>query len=213
MALFFLHKAHSLERLLFKFRYEDLRGMSKTAKTKHLQKAGTRGKQKAIAISQSSYGRLLSEIKERVRAAQYEALRAVNKELVGLYWDIGRMIVERQTGNTWGKAIVQQLAEDLQGAFPGVGGFSAPNLWRMKAFFEAYAGSQKLAPLVREIGWSHNIIIFERCQDTLQREFYIRMTRKFGWSKNVLIHQIESQSYETGVRIVYFRDRDIFTPA
>lgn len=100
--------------------------MSKTAKTKHLQKGGTRGKQKAIAISQSSYGRLLSEIKERVRAAQYEALRAVNKELVGLYWDIGRMIVERQTGNTWGKAIVQRLAEDLQRRFPAWAVFPPP---------------------------------------------------------------------------------------
>jgi len=66
----------------------------------------------------------------------------------------------------------------------------------MKAFFEAYSGSEKLAPLVREIGWSHNLVILERCADPLEREFYVRMTSKFGWSKNVLIHQIENQSYE-----------------
>ncbi len=66
----------------------------------------------------------------------------------------------------------------------------------MKAFFEAYQGVEKLAPLVREIGWSHNIVILERCSDPLEREFYMRMTRKFGWSKNVLTHQISSQSYE-----------------
>lgn len=142
------------------------------------------------------YPRLLAEIKERVRSAQYEALKSVNKELVGLYWDIGRMIVERQAGETWGKAVVQQLAVDLQNEFHGVGGFSASNLWRMKAFFEAYAGQEKLALLVREIGWSHNLAILERCKDALEREFYIRMTRKFGWSKNVLIHQIGNQSYE-----------------
>ena len=91
---------------------------------------------------------------------------------------------------------MEQLAADLRTEFPGVGGFSASNLWRMKAFFEAYTGLEKLAPLVREIGWSHNLAILERCKDPLEREFYLRMTRKFGWSKNVLIHQIDNQSYE-----------------
>ena len=142
------------------------------------------------------YSKLLGAVKERVHAAQYTALKAVNTELVGLYWDIGQMLVERQAGETWGKAIVQQLASDLQREFPGMGGFSASNLWRMKAFFEAYQGVEKLAPLVREIGWSHNIVILERCSDPLEREFYIRMTRKFGCSKNVLTHQISNQSYE-----------------
>jgi predicted nuclease of restriction endonuclease-like (RecB) superfamily len=142
------------------------------------------------------YPHLLSEIKERIRSAQYEALKAVNKELVGLYWDIGRLLVERQDVEGWGKAVVEQLAADLRMEFPGVGGFSSSNLWRMKAFFEAYTGLEKLAPLVREIGWSHNLVILERCKDPLEREFYIRMTRKFGWSKNVLIHQLDNQSYE-----------------
>lgn len=144
----------------------------------------------------ADYAPLLSALKERVRAAQYAALKAVNTELVGLYWDIGRMLVERQARDTWGKGVVQQLAADLQQAFPGVGGFSASNLWRMRAFFEAYQAQEKLAPLVREVGWSHNLVILERCSDALQREFYLRMTRKLGWSKNVLIHQIDNQSYE-----------------
>ena len=142
------------------------------------------------------YADILAALKERVRSAQYAALKAVNAELVGLYWDVGSLLVERQTDGTWGKSVVQQLAVDLQQAFPGVGGFSASNLWRMKAFFEAYRDQEKLAPLVREIGWSHNLVILERCSDAMQREFYLRMTRKFGWSKNVLIHQISNQSYE-----------------
>lgn len=142
------------------------------------------------------YGSLLLEVKERIRAAQYQALRAVNRELIGLYWDIGRLIVERQAGDTWGKSIVQQLSGDLQKEFPGISGFSASNLWRMKSFFEAYAGSEKLAHLVREIGWSHNLVILQRCSDPLEREFYVRMTHKFGWSRSVLVHQIENQSYE-----------------
>ncbi len=142
------------------------------------------------------YLSLLAEVKERVRSVQYAALKAVNKQLVGLYWDIGRLIVERQAGDTWGREIVQRLAEDLHAEFPGTGGFSAGNLWRMRKFYEAYVSSEKLAPLVQEIAWSHNIVILERCKGPLEREFYIRMTRKFGWSKNVLIHQIDNQSYE-----------------
>lgn len=151
---------------------------------------------KIIRKLPGDYAELLAEVKERVRSAQYAALKAVNKELVGLYWDIGNMIAERQETEGWGKSVVQRLAADLQTEFPGVRGFSVSTLWRMKLFYETYTGIPKLAPMVREIAWSHNIIIMERCKDPLEREFYIRMTRKFGWSKNVLIHQIENQSYE-----------------
>lgn len=104
------------------------------------------------------------------------------------------MIVERQIGETWGKSVVEKLSADLRREFPAVGGFSASNLWRMKAFFELYRQHEKLAPLVREIAWAHNLVIMGKCKDPLEREFYLRMTRKFGWSKNVLIHQIENPS-------------------
>lgn len=136
------------------------------------------------------------EIKQRIRSAQYEALKAVNREMINLYWDIGQIIVTQQQGASWGKSIVEQLAKDLQAEFPGISGFSAANLWRMRLFYESYVNNEKLAPMVREIGWSHNLVIVEKCKDELEREFYIRMTRKFGWTKNVLIHQIENQTYE-----------------
>jgi predicted nuclease of restriction endonuclease-like (RecB) superfamily len=144
----------------------------------------------------SDYSALLGEIKERVRAAQLVALRAVNRELVALYWDIGRTISARVQEVSWGKSVVVRLAQDLQSEFPGIGGFSASNLWRMKLLYETYQSNKKLAPLVRVIAWSHNLVILERCPDSLEREFYLRMTRKFGWSKNVLIHHIENQTYE-----------------
>jgi predicted nuclease of restriction endonuclease-like (RecB) superfamily len=142
------------------------------------------------------YKHLLLEVKQRIRSAQYEALKAVNKELIALYWDIGKTIVTRQQGASWGKSVVEQLAKDLQTEFPGLSGFSAANLWRMRLFYETYSNNEKLAPMVREIGWTHNLVILEKCKDDLEREFYIRMTRKFGWTKNVLIHQIENQTYE-----------------
>ena len=143
------------------------------------------------------YPSLLAEIKERVRSAQYEALRAVNKELVALYWDLGRVICERQADGTgWGKAVVERLAADLRAEFPGVQGFSAQNLWYMRQFYLAYHSHEKLQPLVGEISWAKHLVILGKCKDPLEREFYIRMTKKFGWTKNVLIHQIENQSYE-----------------
>ena len=106
-----------------------------------------------------AYKPFLADIKARVRSAQYLALKAVNHGLIGLYWDIGQMIAARQTALGWGKSVVEQLAADLRAEFPGIGGFSASNLWRMKAFFETYGDHEKLAPLVREIGWSHNQLI------------------------------------------------------
>lgn len=142
------------------------------------------------------YPNLLTEIKARIRSAQYAALKTVNQELVGLYWDIGRMIVERQAAEAWGKAVVKRLSADLQREFPGVGGFSVQNLWYMRQFYREYHGNEKLQPLVGEIAWSHNLAIMNKCKDSLEREFYIRMTRRLGWSRNVLIHQIESQSYK-----------------
>ncbi len=144
----------------------------------------------------SEYPLLLGEIKKRIRTAQYEALRSVNKELISLYWDIGKMITGRQRGKSWGKSVVENLARDLQTEFPGIQGFSPSNLWRMKVLYDTYSQNRKLAPMVREIGWSHNIIIMERSNDDLEREFYIRMTKKYGWTKNVLVLQIENQSYK-----------------
>lgn len=149
-----------------------------------------------LSFLPDNYSEFLLELKARIRAAQYAALKAVNKELISLYWDIGELIVTRQESETWGRAVVKNLATDLQAEFPGITGFSASNLWRMRLFYETYRGNEKLAPMVREISWSHNLIIIEKCKDDLEREFYLRMCRKYGWTKNVLIHQVENQTYE-----------------
>src|SRR3989338_5017509 len=101
------------------------------------------------------YQNLLKDIKERIRKGQYEALKAVNKELIALYWDIGKLIVERQKKFGWGKSVVKNLSDDIQQEILGIKGFSSSNLWRMKLFYEYYASNKKLAPMVREISWSH----------------------------------------------------------
>lgn len=136
----------------------------------------------------ADYTALLALVKARIRSAQYDALRSVNRELLTLYRDIGRLIAERQEAKGNGSAVVLRLSEDLRAEFPGISGFSARNLWYMRDFYLAYADDSKLQPMVAEIGWSHNLVILEKCKDDLEREFYLRMTRKFGWTKNVLIH-------------------------
>ena len=147
-------------------------------------------------IIPDNYQSFLKDIKERILSAQYEALRAVNKELVAIYWDIGSMIVERQEKEGWGKSIVERLSEDMQKEFLGIAGFSVQNLWYMRQFYLTYRGNEKLQPLVGEISWSKHIIIMSKCKDDLEREFFIKMTKKFGWTKNVLVHQVESRAYE-----------------
>lgn len=144
----------------------------------------------------NDYVVFITDLKRRIRTAQYAALKAVNKELLSLYWYIGQQIVEKQATLGWGKSVVEQLSKDIQTEFVGISGFSARNLWRMKQFYELYAPSEFLPPLVAEIGWSHNVVIMEKCKTNYDREFYTSMTKKFGWTKDVLIHQIENQSYE-----------------
>lgn len=147
-------------------------------------------------IKTADYFNLLKDIKERIRSAQYEALKAVNHELIGLYWDIGKMIVSRQARHSWGKAVVETLAQDLQAEFPGIQGYSARNIWYMRVFYMLYRKNTKLQPLVAEISWTKHLVIIDRCKNDAEREFYICMTKRMGWTKNVLIHQIENQTYE-----------------
>jgi predicted nuclease of restriction endonuclease-like (RecB) superfamily len=153
------------------------------------------------------YGSFVKEIKELVYRRQYEAMRRVNAELIQLYWEIGEEITRQQQEKGWGKAIVEILSKELQKEFPGVQGFSARNLWRMRNFYIEYSQTEKLPPsvaenqnsilppLVAEISWSKNCVIMEKCKAPLEREFYIKMTKKYGWTKDVLINNIENQAF------------------
>ena len=144
----------------------------------------------------NDYIDFFAEVKERIRRSQYEALKAVNKELIQLYWDIGRMIVEKQRDLGWGKSVVEQLSKDIQKEYPGIQGFSTTNLWNMRLFYSEIQQHEKLQPLVGEISWTKNILILTKCKESLEREFYMLHVRKFGWTKDVLIHQIENKTYE-----------------
>ena len=137
-----------------------------------------------------------NEITSRIRSAQYEALKAVNKEMIALYWEIGRRITEQQAALGWGKSVVENLSRDIQKEFPGIKGFGVSNMWDMARFYSEYRSNEILQPLVGEISWSKHIVILTKCKETQQRQFYILSTKKYGWTKDVLINKIEAKTYE-----------------
>ena len=147
-------------------------------------------------IQSSQYVQFLKEIKERVRNAQHRALLSVNRELIQLYWGIGKSLVEKQEHLGWGEGIVEKLALDLQKEFINVKGFSKENLWRMKKFYETYRNSIKLSPLVTELSWSHNLIILFKTRSPEEKEFYIKTSFSEHWSRRELERQIESSLFE-----------------
>lgn len=150
-----------------------------------------------IPLTSAEYLSFKEEITKRIRSAQYEALKAVNKEMITLYWEIGRRITEQQKALGWGKSVVENLSQDIQKEFPGIKGFGVSNMWDMARFYAEYQTNEFLQPLVGEISWSKHIVILTKCKETQQRQFYILATKKYGWTKDVLIHKIELKTYES----------------
>ena len=144
----------------------------------------------------NDYDEFLRNLKKRIRQAQVKAALAVNKELVLLYWQIGRDILNRQQQEGWGSKVIGQVAKDLHKEFPDMKGFSARNLMYMRAFAEAYPDEQIVQQLVAQIPWGHNVRIVETVKDPDQRLWYIRQTVENGWSRNILTYQIESDLYQ-----------------
>lgn len=137
-----------------------------------------------------------TEVIRLIQKARYNAFKAVNTELINLYWEIGKYISERTAKEGWGKSTVTQLAEYIQANEPESRGFSDKNLWRMKQFYETYSLLPKLSPLVRELSWTHNLIIFSRCKTNEEREFYLRLCKNENYNKRELERQINTSYFE-----------------
>jgi len=120
-----------------------------------------------MKVSAPEYPQFLASLKATIRQRQYQALRAVNHELLALYLEIGEAIYRKQEELGWGKAVVETLARDLQTEFPGRNGFSARNLWNMRDLYFSYRDLQKLQPLVAEISSAKNLVILAPCNDLL----------------------------------------------
>jgi len=148
------------------------------------------------------YGEWLSEIKQRIRAAQVKAALAVNRELVLLYWDIGRSIVAQQTSEGWGARVIDRLAEDLRQSFSGLRGFSPRNLKYMRAFADAWPERTIVQQAAAQIPWFHNCLLLDKVADARTREWYVHQTIANGWSRTVLALQIESRLHQRQGRAV-----------
>jgi predicted nuclease of restriction endonuclease-like (RecB) superfamily len=142
------------------------------------------------------YADFLQSLKSRIATAQTKAALAVNRELVLLYWNIGREILERQKKQGWGAKVVDQLSKDLRSAFPEMKGFSRANLLYMRRFAETYQDEKFVQQAAGQIPWFPNCKILDKVNSHNEREFYIRKTIENGWSRDVLVWQIESRLFE-----------------
>ncbi len=144
----------------------------------------------------SGYPELLQELKGRIQNAQVRAAFAVSRELVLLYWSIGRDILARQGTEGWGTRVIDRLSHDLQVEFPGVEGFSPRSLKYMRALAEAWPDVSIVQQLIAQLPWGHNLRVLDRIKDRPTREWYLRAALEYGWSQDVLVLQIKSGLHE-----------------
>lgn len=151
---------------------------------------------KAVSIPDEQ---AFAEVVEMIQSARQQALTAVNIALIDLYWKLGETISSRITTNGWGKGTVSALASYVQEQNPGVKGFSAQNLWRMRQFFETYKDYPGLSTMLRELPWSSNLHILAKTKMPEEREFYLRMAIQQRWSVREVARQIDSALFERSV--------------
>lgn len=142
-----------------------------------------------MLMNNNEYLDLVQTIKQEIQQAQYKATLSVNKELIMLYYNIGKIINEHKS---WGNKFIENLAADIKLSFPNAKGYSVRNLKYMSKFASTYPDEQFVQTVSAQIPWSHNVAILDKVKGEKQREWYIRKTAENGWSHNVLIHQIES---------------------
>lgn len=196
------------------------------AKKPQISRPKQQGSVTAAALP-ADYGQLLTDLKARIHSAQLRAALSVNRELIILYWGLGKAIVKAQEERGYGKAVVERLVEDLHRSFPAMKGFSPRNIWRMRAFYLAWTdgvkGGQKaraglraeilpqlvaeldgenLPRAVAEIPWGHNVWLMEKVKNPVLRLWYARKTIEHGWSRAVLTHQIDSGLHQRAGKAV-----------
>jgi predicted nuclease of restriction endonuclease-like (RecB) superfamily len=149
-----------------------------------------------VAPAPADYADWLADVKDRVVAARQRAALAANAELIQLYWQIGRDILERQARQGWGSKVIERLARDLREAFPEMKGFSTRNLIYMRSFAEAWSDSAFVQQAVAQLPWGHNVLLLTRLKDPSQRLRYAEQARTEGWSRATLELHIRNRLHE-----------------
>lgn len=139
------------------------------------------------------------EVLDLIQSARRRVYQAVNAGLVALYWQIGEHISRKVASEGWGEATIEKLSAFIQRSQPGLRGFSAPNLWRMRQFYEAYRDQPILSPLVRELPWTHHLLILGHSKQAEEREFYLRLAIREKWGKRELERQLRAGRFERAI--------------
>ena len=140
-----------------------------------------------------------AEVIQLIEAARQQSYQAVNTILIELYWQVGAYISGKLAAAQWGDAVIDQLAQHLALTQPGLKGFTRANLFRMRQFYEAYRQDEKVSPLVRQLPWTHNLIILSQSKRPEEREFYLKMAAQERWSKRELERQFKAALFERSV--------------
>lgn len=144
----------------------------------------------------TTYNDFFKEVVNTINSAKYEAYKALNKYHIGQNFEIGKLIVQNQEKNDWGKSIVDTLSKDINKIVDGVKGYSPQNLWRMRQFYLDYKDNTNLLELALTIPWGQNLLIMHQIKDVKEKEYYLNATNKLGWSRAVLLNQIKANAYQ-----------------
>lgn len=163
-------------------------------------------------ILPDDYGNWLADLKLRIQSAQQRATLAVNRELVLLYWQIGKDILERQQAQGWGAKVIDRLAKDLSAAFPDMKGFSRRNLLYMRSFAEEWPDSAIVQQAVAQLPWGQNLLLLTKLKNRKEREWYAAKAIEHGWSRNVMWHHISTHLHQRSGNAVTNFDKRLPSP-
>src|SRR5712691_715036 len=150
-------------------------------------------------LSRTTHETSFDEVVALIQEARERALRTVNTTLIDLDWQVGEYISRKLESAMWGEAVVDQLAKYIARRHPDIHGFTRASLFRMRQFFETYRGNPIVAPLVRQLPWSHNLMILGRCKRQEEREFYLRLAVQERWLKRELERQLKGALFERAI--------------
>jgi predicted nuclease of restriction endonuclease-like (RecB) superfamily len=150
-------------------------------------------------VTSTSLTASFAEVVDLIQQARQRAFHAVNTELIDLYWQVGEYISRKLETAAWGEGVVEQLARYIAQKHPDVKGFTRRNLFRMRQFYETYRSDKKVAPLVRQLSWTHNLLILSRAKRSEEREFYLRLCLRERWGKRELERQLAGALFERTV--------------
>ncbi|EJM82295.1 PDDEXK nuclease domain-containing protein [Pseudomonas sp. GM60] len=153
----------------------------------------------AIHVPGNTTDDRFNEVLALIHGARQQAIQTVNTQLIELYWQVGAYISRKIELAEWGDAVISQLAEHLARTQPGLRGFTRPNLFRMRQFYETYRGDLIVSPLVRQLPWTHNMIVLSQSKHPEEREFYLRMSVQEKWSKRELERQLKAALFERSI--------------